>query len=327
VQRHGLALLYHRVATPSSDPWDMSVSPAHFAEHLSVLRRLGPCLPLGPFADSLAGGSGSRRQFTITFDDGYRDNANAARHALEAADVPATMFVVSSAVGTERDFWWDALARVLLTFPTLPADLHLETDGGAHHWALGEATRCGKAELARFHRWSVEDEAPSHPRQQLFLSVWTLLNAQTAARAETLCRQVTDWAGADRAGPESDRAMSEQDVAALAASGLIEIGGHTVSHVPLDLCDADSAAREIGGCRRQLAEIAGRDIVSFSYPFGRLRRQTPEIVRAAGFRQACNSRRSPAFPGADRFRIPRLSVCDMDGDGLAALIQSVVGAP
>src|SRR6266478_1141859 len=40
-----LILVYHRVADTGVDPWQLSVSPRHFAEHLAILRK--HCNPIG----------------------------------------------------------------------------------------------------------------------------------------------------------------------------------------------------------------------------------------------------------------------------------------
>jgi peptidoglycan/xylan/chitin deacetylase (PgdA/CDA1 family) len=327
VQRHGLVLMYHRVAEPSSDPWDMAVSPAHFAEHLDVLRHYGDCLPLAAFADRMGSSDRPRRMIAITFDDGYRDNLLNAAPLLEARDMPATVFVVSSTVGAGRDFWWDALARVFLTMPHLPAELRLQAAGQDHVWLLGDAADCTADDLRALRRWSADNDGVWHPRQTLFLEVWKILNGCRLDAAEALCEQVLAWAGAERAGPATDHSMSAEEVERLASGGLIEIGGHTVNHFPLDVADPIQAAAEIGGCRTALRDMAGREIDSFSYPFGRFGKKTPEIVRQAGFKRACNSWnwRLLAYPETDRFRIPRITIPNMDGDQFTAFLQGLAG--
>lgn len=327
LQRHGLVLMYHRIAEPSSDPWDMAVTPAHFAEHLDVIRRYGQCLPLATFADRMRSADRPRRMIAITFDDGYRDNAVNAAPLLEASDMPATVFVVSSTVGVGRDFWWDALARVFLTMPQLPAELHLEAEGRHHAWQLGDATRCALEDLAMLRRWSADNDGVWHPRQTLFLAVWKVLNGCRLEVAEALCEQVVAWAGTDRAGPPTDHSMTAEEVNRLASGGLIEIGGHTMNHFPLDIADPIQASAEIGGCRAALREMAGREIDSFSYPFGRYGRETAAIVRQAGFQRACNSWnwRLLAYPETDRFHIPRITIPDMDGDRFESFLQGHAG--
>lgn len=326
-QRHGLVLMYHRVAEPAADPWGLSVTPGHFAEHLEVIRRYGEPMPLARLADSMTAPDRPRRSIAITFDDGYADNALNAAPILESEDMPATIFVVSGAVGRQRDFWWDALARAILACPSLPRELRLEAEGNAWEWVLGDAATPSVEMMEQVARWNAEEEPPFHPRHQLYQELWALLNRQPADEAERLCQAVMDWAGEDRHGPPEDRIMDEGQVAQLAQGGLIEIGAHTVGHVPLDTLDPAEALRQIGGSRQQLGDMCGRDITSFSYPFGRLRRETPKIVAEAGFRQACESFswRQLAFPETSRYRIPRLVVPDLDGDRFAAHLMGYFG--
>jgi peptidoglycan/xylan/chitin deacetylase (PgdA/CDA1 family) len=87
-----LVLMYHRVNTLRPDPWTTSVSPAHFVEHMEMLRALS----IRP---------------VITFDDGYADNFEHARPILERFDMPATIFVISGMVGSPYEMWWDELER------------------------------------------------------------------------------------------------------------------------------------------------------------------------------------------------------------------------
>jgi peptidoglycan/xylan/chitin deacetylase (PgdA/CDA1 family) len=137
-QSHGLVLMYHRIAEPLSDPWDLAVSPGNFRAHLEVIRREGVCLPLPDFATRITDRNRPRRLFALTFDDGYRDNLINAAPVLEAHDLPATIFVVSGVVGVGREFWWDALARVFLSMTSLPNELRLDTGAGAHKWGLSQ---------------------------------------------------------------------------------------------------------------------------------------------------------------------------------------------
>lgn len=325
MERHGIVLMYHRIAEPGADPWDLAVSPANFAAHLEVLQRYGRCVSLADFAGRIDAPDRPKRMIAVTFDDGNRDNLTAGVPALAARDVPATIFVVSGTVGAGRDFWWDALARVFLTLPELPAELSLEAAGTVHSWQLGTAASCAPAELRALAGWSLLRDGVSHPRQTILLGVWEVLNALPMADAERLCEIVTSWAGADRSGPATDHTLSAAELAQFHAGGLVEIGGHTVSHLPLDTVDPDTAAREIGQCRADLGDMVGHEIRSFSYPFGRYGAATPALVRAAGFDRACTSSWSPAFCDTDRFRIPRIGVTNMDGDHFAGFLHRIAG--
>lgn len=91
----GIVLVYHRIIE-RDDPLGLSVSPAHFAQQLGVLREGWTVVPL---ADATRPGT-----VAITFDDGYRDNVDAARRLV---GLPATLFISTGHVEDQRGFWWE----------------------------------------------------------------------------------------------------------------------------------------------------------------------------------------------------------------------------
>jgi peptidoglycan/xylan/chitin deacetylase (PgdA/CDA1 family) len=105
-------LLYHRVASVSSDPWRLAVPPDLFERQLGVIAARFRPLPLRELVAGLRAGELPNRAVSLTFDDGYRDNLLAAKPLLERHGVPATVFVISGYIDSERDFWWDVLGRV-----------------------------------------------------------------------------------------------------------------------------------------------------------------------------------------------------------------------
>src|SRR5262249_14434620 len=109
-----LILLYHRVAHSLSDPCLLCVRPNYFAKHLAVLRRHYDTIPLNEVAGTARTRYRGRRGVVLTFDDGYADNFDNARPPLERHDIPATVFVATGQVGSDQEFWWDELERLVL---------------------------------------------------------------------------------------------------------------------------------------------------------------------------------------------------------------------
>lgn len=322
---HAVALMYHRIATPSADPWDLSVSPQHFAEHLSVLRDWAACRSFGDLVGALDAPNRPHRLAAVTFDDGYRDNLESALPLLGAHDVPATVFVVSGVIGAPREFWWDALTRVFLATPELPETLELATPAGPRIWRLGAAARCAPAQMRALARARFPFDAGIHPRMQVLAQVREALVEASKAEAEALADAVLDWAGLARSGAHGDQSMTETELCALAASGLVEIGAHTVTHRALDQLSRPDALDELCGSRDALREVVGREIKSFSYPYGRFGPDTPGLVAEAGFSAACTIIEGVAVGAIDPYRFPRIFVRNWDGDAFARVIRDFAG--
>jgi peptidoglycan/xylan/chitin deacetylase (PgdA/CDA1 family) len=134
-----VVLYYHRIG--ASDV--LTRTPEQFAEDLDHLKTHYECIGLGELAERLkAGRVFRRRAVVITFDDGYRDNFTAAAPLLKNAGIPATFFVSTAYMGTERDFPHDLRDQEVGTndfirFPKLTwSDLRsMEDDGfeiGSH---------------------------------------------------------------------------------------------------------------------------------------------------------------------------------------------------
>src|SRR3954452_3089893 len=163
-----LILLYHRVADRPSDPQLLCVTPDHFAEHLDILHKYMYPMSLRQFMQQADNNSLRRRSVIITFDDGYTDNAYAARDLLERYDLPATIFVTSGYVDQRRELWWDELERLLLQPGVLPEILRLTIDGHMYCWELGTAARYSKEDYQRLCSWHVLIETDPTPRHHVY---------------------------------------------------------------------------------------------------------------------------------------------------------------
>ena len=109
-------LMYHRIARESFDPWGLAVEPARFAAQLEWLARRRSVLPLGEFARVHRAGRLKGNAVALTFDDGYASSLKAAVPLLERLGLSATVFLPAELIERGREFWWDELARIVLTF-------------------------------------------------------------------------------------------------------------------------------------------------------------------------------------------------------------------
>jgi peptidoglycan/xylan/chitin deacetylase (PgdA/CDA1 family) len=313
--KKALILLYHRTAKVNSDPWGLSVTPRHFAEHLEVLRQCATPIQLQQLVqtsfDDLP-----ERSVVVTFDDGYADNLYNAKPLLERYAIPATIFLTTGYIGYEREFWWDELDRLLLQPGTLPRALRLSINGSTYQWDLGEAAHYSEDDSQRHRHWKIRKDAPSS-RHHLYRSLCELLNPLPEGERQKVLDELLTWAGAQPTSRPTHRPLSLTEVASLAKGELIEVGAHTVTHPALSALPVASQLDEIQGSKTWLEEILDCSVSSFAYPYGGQSDYTEEtinIVREAGFASACSN-----FPGltkeqTDPLQFPRVNSPNRNGE-------------
>ena len=223
-----LMLVYHRIVALPSDPQLLAVTPKHFTEHLDILRR-HYCPTRLRLLDQTRGKADRSRMVVVTFDDGYADNLENGRPLLERHDVPATCFITTGYVGSEREFWWDELERILLQPGTLPGTLNLSLNGKSYDWKLDGGTTYSDADFGRHQDWHVERRDDPTPRHELYRALCRLLRPLAEAERQTALEALLIWATTVSPPRSTHRPLSPSDVARLADGGLVEVGSHSVT--------------------------------------------------------------------------------------------------
>lgn len=109
--------------------------------------------------------------------------------------------------------------------------------------------------------------------------------------------------------------LTPAQIAEMAASGVIEFGAHTLTHIGLLRASDDVAEAEIVGSKRAVEQLTGQPCLSFSYPYGRHSPTHVSMVWAAGFTSAVTVRKA-IEPLDNLFEIPRIGI-----HGRADLVQ------
>jgi peptidoglycan/xylan/chitin deacetylase (PgdA/CDA1 family) len=312
----GLILSYHRIADAAPDPWGIAVSPKHFEEHLEVIRRFGQPGRLSWLTDRLKEGKSVKGIVAITFDDGYADTYRNAYPLLGKHDMPATVFVVSGAIDAERAFWWEELIALLLRPSCLPAVLELPIRGKTHRIELADAVVYSETDLRRDMTRRIWHAKPG-TRFHLCHRLWTLFQQLTALEQAELLEHLREWASLSDTAPVRALTMSAQQIRRLASEGLIDIGGHTVTHARLPCHDENYQRGEIETDKATLEELSEKPVTSFAYPHGDHCPQTMRLVQAAGYERACSGVWGRVRGKDNPFLLPRYEVSDCDGDQLA----------
>lgn len=317
-------LLYHRVIELPSDPYLLTVSPAHFAEQLAVLREHGRPISLRQLVDGLRDGKAPSRAFVVTFDDGYFDNLVYAKPLLEQYDTPATVFVAPGFLPHAWEFWWDTLDKILLETRSLPQNLSLVIGGVPHEWRLGSAAEYGPDDYVRHRSWNYGRKDDPTPRHTIFRSVHQLLKALDEDERRKVLQDLAAWASVDTSVRLKNRVLSTAETIRLAEGGLVEVGAHTMTHPVLSRLSSSKQREEIRQSKAYLEGILGRPVISFAYPHGLdadYTQETVGLVRESGFECACVATPGRVRCGVDVHQLPRFVVQDQDGETFAEKIS------
>jgi peptidoglycan/xylan/chitin deacetylase (PgdA/CDA1 family) len=318
-----LILLYHRVINLQTDPQQLAVSPAHFAQHLDWLHQHTAVLSLGDLMKWLPTGRWPRRTVVITFDDGYADNLLEALPLLQKQKMPATFFLTGDCIGREEEFFWDELDRILLRPGWTPPSLQLELEERVYQWGLRPLEHYSAADAKQHQHWNVLQPGPT-VRQTVYRTLCEFVRKLPPPQRDSVMTQIRDWAGVERKARPTHRALRKEEALALARAEGMEIGAHTMHHPMLAQLPPEEQRHEIRGSKAVLESLIGRPVRSFSYPYGSSDSFTPDTVAAvqkAGFSSAATTIPAAVRKHGDPFQLPRCIVRDWDGDAFGRQVR------
>ena len=238
-----LVLNHHRIGEPNGSPFDptlWSASADQLDEQARFLARHCDVIVPEELEEALRQRG---RAVMITFDDGYRDNHDAALPILRSHGIRACFFIATGFVDSPHAAWWDEIA-----------------------WMM---RRCERRTLDA-RPW-VDADVPVGPDSDE-AAVRTLTAAYKELpgdRAEEFLDFLADATGSGRCPPNEAASewMNWDMVRELRAAGM-SVGGHTITHPVLSQLPLERQADEIAGCRERLEAELGEPMRAFSYPNG-----------------------------------------------------------
>ncbi|WP_051688607.1 polysaccharide deacetylase family protein [Butyrivibrio sp. AE2032] len=110
---------------------------------------------------------------------------------------------------------------------------------------------------------------------------------------------------------ETCRILSSNEIVELVDSGLVSLGAHTVTHPSLMFQSKEDQFFELNESRNRLEIITGKEVLTFSYPFGGRNidydNTTIKIVGECGYKKAASAFAGIHYAGDDLYQIPRNS--------------------
>jgi peptidoglycan/xylan/chitin deacetylase (PgdA/CDA1 family) len=204
-----------------------------------------------------------QRYCVVTFDDGWLDNYVYALPVLKRHALPATVFLPTTFVGTDRWFWPEQISW-LCRHPVFREQDERRRVAGMlrkdHPWLAASAMLAGDADaIIEGCKVAGQDQIDA------FISGWT----EQLGVALPRDRQVIDWAEAQE----------------MSAAG-VSFGSHSATHRILTHLDSNEVLREVEGSWKTLREKPIATVPVFCYPNGDWSAEVGRSVEAAGYAAA-----------------------------------------
>jgi len=221
------------------------------------------------------------RTVALTFDDEYEDVYKNAFPVLKEYKLPATIFIATGFVDTDRLPWTDELG--FLFKQTDKTDLTL----GVGEESITLKWREGDSKFRAFQKLkNLLKTLPEENRRRLFEKMKALLNTPDT---------------------NPNRILSSEQIQIMARAG-ITFGAHTVNHPILTRIPLDEAKWEIEESKKRLEEILEKEVSGFCYPNGGaddFNEEVEGVVRRAGYSYACSTVEGLNGPWSDLYALKR----------------------
>ena len=106
--------------------------------------------------------------------------------------------------------------------------------------------------------------------------------------------------------------MNVEEIKELYGSGLIEIGGHTTTHLDMPSIEREALKKDLEESRDKIVEITGKKPVSFAYPWGRNNETCRKVVEKVGYKFAVSTESGSSCFSDDLFEIVRVGIYSKD---------------
>lgn len=306
----GMILMLHHVR-----PWEprgfapnrlLEVTPAFLEAALRLARDEGfEPVSLDEAAERLADGGQAAKPFlAVTFDDGYRDNAEFALPILKRHHVPWTMFVTTGFATRTASLWWLELEEAIRGLD------RVDIDAGDDHLRLATDTDSAKAAAYRAIYWR--------------------LRKGTEDRLRAAVADLAEDAGVDGRALVQELCLDWDGIRAISREPGVTIGAHTLTHPMLAKQNEVFARHEVIESKTIIERVIGRPVRHFAYPVGdpgSAGAREFGLAAEAGFATAVTTRPGHVFADhADHLlALPRVSLNGLyqTNDALKALFSGV----
>jgi peptidoglycan/xylan/chitin deacetylase (PgdA/CDA1 family) len=289
-------LMYHRVLSSGDEKIPiqpgMYVDPKTFEEHIRYLKQHFRVIR---FSEKFSPGCVGKRMHSIhpacilTFDDGWRDFYEYAYPILKRNCVPATVFLPTGYIGTDKSFWPDRLAWLLASAipPTRRALPGVPPENSVLESVAGLTGSLEKR----------------------LESAISMLKYFRDKEIEEVISGLKERGGVDFI-PGGRVFLNWEEVREMVGSGLISFGSHTQNHRILVHLEEEEIREELVLSKEALVREGAVDpsFIPFCYPNGDWNDRIARMVRETGYHAAVSTEKGWNPKGASPFDLKRMAI-------------------
>ncbi|TAN02316.1 MAG: hypothetical protein EPN39_00025 [Chitinophagaceae bacterium] len=306
---HGVILMYHRIGSHVTDPWEIFVNEENFRQQVAYLKKSFNVCSFSSLEETLQQKRGKKKNIFITFDDGCLDNFETAMPILRKYSLPATFFIPTVIFGSQSIFWWEILDLFFWRNEGLPETIQLEYSKGKFIRTLTPDMQ--KRNEIIENRWSANREDAPNSRCRLYLEICDWIRVQRPEDQRVITEQLLELNGEVLHENKFFKKMSVEQILFL-SNNYFEIGAHTIHHPALKFHDHALQLKEINDSISILENILKKPVHSFAYPHGEYNEDTLSIIKGTGIKYACTTDWGAIYPDANPGILPRILVRNMN---------------
>lgn len=281
-------LCYHRVCDVDEnfmlDEGVVSASPTEFERQMKFVSKYFNVITFRALEEYRDNGKFPENSLIITFDDGYKDNYTNAYPILKKYGLPATIFLTTGYIGTNRLFWWDKVAYIIKKTEEEELEISLNRD------------------IYRFDLSSLDLKREAIPK---------VIKLLKGLRNDT--REVAFQEMGKKLKVTIDSSMAEsvlltwEEVKEMSHNG-IEFGAHTVNHPIFSWILHSEMEKEVISSKKDIEMNISLPSVAFVYPDIYYDELSKEAVKKAGFQFACTLKQGINEDYNDPYELKRITI-------------------
>jgi len=280
-----IILFYHRFKVDNTDELPSKLNAKMFQKHLKHLKKWYHIISLDELVDLVKRSEDFSLPYAvITIDDGFKDNYDFAYTILQNLGIPATIYLTTGFIGTNRAPWIDEIAYALNISPK--RSLRFEE-------LLGNKTFNIATYLEKFEFWNTIYERMLYLENNVKNDLVTKLLQKLNVGEKHRKRVMLNW-----------NEVSEM------SKNQILFGAHTHTHPTLSRMDYGEAMLEISESKRIIEDNLGTRVLHFAIPNGRdedFTEELREFCKREGFESVVTTNFGVVTIQSDPYSLPRVS--------------------